>query len=95
MNLKKYKLMATSGDFLEIHKRTISTEFWEEEFRANILLFIEKGYKTEILRNWFIADVILNNDKVLINWKKRLIQLTDTQIKEMYGRTVKRKGDVS
>jgi len=59
--------------------------FWTEENKTVIKLMLETRYKDEIIQEWFIDDVVFNNDKVLIKWMKRLISLTEQQLNDRYG----------
>jgi hypothetical protein len=76
-------------DFLEIHKQSLSSiGFWREEYKEIIIQIIELNYKTEILKDYYIDDLVINKEKVLINWKKRYLPLSDEELKKRYDRTV-------
>jgi hypothetical protein len=47
---------------------------------------MESMYKTDVIREWHISDLVPNGDKFLIKWHKRYSPLTDEQLKEKYGR---------
>lgn len=61
-------------DFLEIHRQTSEqTNFWAEEYRNSIIAHLETWYKPKIVKYWQISDVVINGDKFLIKWSKRII----------------------
>lgn len=62
------------NDFLSVHRQAPEqTEFWSEEFRSSVIAHMESWYKPQILQQWKISDVVINGDKVLIKWVKRII----------------------
>ena len=75
-------------DFLEHHKKGLEhLGFWQEGYKATLLKSAEQNYKTEILRDYTITDIILTDDKkFLMKWVKRFQPLTDKELKEQYGR---------
>jgi hypothetical protein len=76
-------------DFLEIHKQSLSSiGFWREEYKEIVIQIIELNYKTEILKDYYIDDLVINKEKVLINWKKRYLPLSNEELKKRYDRTV-------
>ena len=76
-------------DFLEIHKKSLELSgFWREEWKEVIFHVIELDYKTEILKDYYIDDLVINKEKVLISWKKRHLPLSDEELKKKYDRTV-------
>lgn len=53
--------------FLDIHKSSLEISgFWEEEYKAVLIRHTEMMYKTDIIREWGISDIIINGDKVLL-----------------------------
>lgn len=81
--------MEKGKSFIDIQKEVMEIRgFWDEKYKSTILLSIEDTYNTEVIREWGISDLIINGDKALVKWYKRLIPLTDEQLKEKYGRTV-------
>jgi len=60
--------------------------FWAEEGRNTIIRMIESQYKTEIIREWAIVDLIFSHKKVLVKWEKRFRPLTDEELKKSYKR---------
>lgn len=61
-------------DFLQIHRQMPEqTNFWTEEYRNSIIAFLETRYKPEIIKQWQISDVVINGDKFLIKWSKRIL----------------------
>lgn len=75
-------------DFLEQHKKSLEViGFWDEISKTTILKSLEHNYKTEILRNYMITDIVLKDDKkFLIKWDKRFEPLTNEELKEQYER---------
>jgi len=75
--------------FLEVHKEGLEAlGFWTEDYRQTILKQIECRYNNETIRNFCVADVVMNGEKVLIKWVKRFIPLTDEDLLNEYGRDV-------
>jgi hypothetical protein len=60
--------------------------FWDEAYKTSIINMIENGYKTEVIKDWCISDLVVNGDKILLKWSKRYRPLTEEEIKEKYGR---------
>ena len=76
-------------DFLDIHKQSLYlTGFWMEEYKGTIIAHIESNYKTEVLKDYYIDDLTIVNNKVLLNWKKRYISLSPEEIEKKYGRSI-------
>lgn len=83
-------------DLLEIHLEKVAGigTFWEEEFKGTIIHSIMSSYKTEIIRDFTIVDIIVPNtgkydstDKILVKWAKRFQPLTKEELEEKWGRT--------
>ena len=73
---------------LEIHKSSIGVSgFWDEGYKATLIKAYESFYKTEIIRDWCISDIVLNGDKVLVKWVPRFRSLTDEELLDKYGRS--------
>ena len=74
-------------DFLELHKEGLETVgFWEECYKSSLILALEDRYKTEIIRDYQISDLIVkDNNKFLIKWDKRFQPLSDEELLEQYG----------
>ena len=73
--------------FIETHIEGIKAlGFWSEEHKSVVIMMVEMKYKTEIIREWTISDLIVNRDKVLVKWEKRLLPLTKEELKQRYGR---------
>lgn len=74
--------------FLELHKSMLdmTNSFWSEDYKRVIIQSIENRYKTDVLKEWGIEDIVINGDKVLLKWYKRYQPLTDEEIKDKYGR---------
>ena len=78
-------------DFIEMHTKGMETlGFWTEEYKSVVIGLMEKQYKTEIIREWTIVDLVLNGDKALVKWKKRFQPLSDEELKDKYGRELLR-----
>lgn len=75
-------------NFLEFHKERLEhVGFWQEGYKQTLLKSAEQNYKTEILREYTIVDIIFKDDKnFLMKWVKRFQTLTDEELKEQYGR---------
>ena len=73
-------------DFLENHKEVISTkgEFWTERNLHSIKRAIELNYKPNVVRHYSIVDIIINGKDVLVKWEKRIVPLSDEELKEKY-----------
>ena len=82
----KIKIMSNVTDFLELHTASMHRGFWAEEYRSLVIKAIESRYKTDIIREYGISDFVSNGDKVLVKWVKRIIPLSDQQLKDDYGR---------
>lgn len=75
-------------DFLEINQKNMDLlGFWSESYKSTIILSVESAYKNSVIRDWFISNIVIDGDKVLIKWQRRTFPLTDEQIKEKYGRS--------
>lgn len=81
---------------LELHKESATRigTFWEEEFRGTIIKSIMVSYKTEVIRDYTIVDIVIPNngkpdstDRVLVKWAKRFQPLTNEELEEDWGRT--------
>lgn len=73
--------------FLEIQKGTMEAlGFWTEIYRTTLIKQTELMYKTEVIREWTITDILLNGDKVLLKWNKRTFALSEEELKKQYGR---------
>lgn len=59
---------------------------WEEGYVSTIKHAMESRYNSLILKDMYIADIIINGDKILIKWNKRFQPLTDEELNEKYGR---------
>lgn len=60
--------------------------FWDEVHRCSVIKSLELYYRTEIIREYFIQDMLPNGDKFLIKWQKRFEPLTEEELKDDYGR---------
>jgi hypothetical protein len=74
-------------NFLDLHKQGMETlGFWDESYKKVVIGIIENGYKTEVIKEWGISDLVVNGDKILLKWVKRYRPLTEEELKEKYGR---------
>jgi hypothetical protein len=70
-------------DFLKLNQDSMSAiGFWSEEYRQTILNDIMRKYKKEIIKEWVATDFVPNGDKVLVKWQKRIIPLSDEELKD-------------
>lgn len=60
--------------------------FWEEISKYKLINSILLRYNTDIIREWLISDIVINDDKVLLKWFKRDMPLSDEELKDDYGR---------
>jgi hypothetical protein len=74
-------------NFLDLHKQGMEhLGFWDETYKSSVINMIENGYKTEVIKEWGISDLVVNGDKILLKWAKRYRPLTEEELKEKYGR---------
>jgi hypothetical protein len=67
------KIKKTKDILLENHTKAAEVlGFWNEEYKRTVLRMLETNYAIEIIRVRFIEDVIINGDKVLIKWGKKI-----------------------
>jgi hypothetical protein len=80
-------MMEEERTFLDLHKDSMEAlGFWTEQYRSTAIIAMESMYKTDVIREWHISDLVPNGEKLLIKWHKRYTPLTDEQLKEKYGR---------
>lgn len=60
--------------------------FWDESYRQSIFKMIMINYKREIIKEWVLVDLVDNGEKILLKWVKRVIPMSDDELKEMYGK---------
>lgn len=76
-----------SKDFIESTKKSLEIlGFWTEEYKKSILSIIESNTSPEIIRDMYISDLVMNGDKVLIKWNKRLYPLNDDEMEKLFGK---------
>lgn len=79
----------TSDEFIKSSIEGVQYKgFWDVASKRLLIRGLESNFNTNILRDLYIDDIIMNGDNVLINWKKRLRPLTDDELKGQYGREV-------
>jgi hypothetical protein len=64
-------------------KKAESLGFWDDIYVSIIKTMIEGSYKTSIIREYSVADLVLNGDKMLIKWEKRFRPLTDEELMDL------------
>lgn len=75
----------TADDFVGIFKVKAETlGFWTEQYKATILKILERGFNPNVIKEYGISEIIPHGNEFLIHWYKRIIPLTDEQLKEMY-----------
>ena len=67
-------------------KRMAVLGFWDEAYKSSVILQMECMYKTEIIKEWGISDIVINGDKALLKWFKRHQPLDAEELKKRYGR---------
>lgn len=73
--------------FLEMNQSMMELSgFWSEEYKPTIIHSIEAKYKRDILQKWYISDIVMNGDKVLVKWSKRYKVLSEEEVNEKYGK---------
>ncbi len=74
--------------FLEYHKKNLEfTGFWQEHYKSSVIQNIENTFHINVIREYFICDLVMNGDKVLVQWKKRHRPLNAEELEKNYGRT--------
>lgn len=73
--------------FLEGHQERMGIlGFWDETYKSIMITQMEELYKTEVIIDWGISDIVINEDKVLLKWYKRHQPLNAEELKKKYGR---------
>lgn len=74
------------NDFLKSHQETSAVlGFWNEEYRSVIIKIIERGFKKDVIQYHQLSDVVIQGDKALLRWSRRVLPLTEDQLKNDYG----------
>lgn len=75
-----------NSDFLKIQQESMKIRgFWDEQAKSVILSSIESLYSSEVIRNWYISDMVIrDSNRILIKWEKRFIPLSDQEIEGKY-----------
>lgn len=76
-------------DFLKLSQDSMETlGFWTEMNEHSVRRKIEQAYHSDVIREWGISEIAFNKagDKILAKWYKRFKPLTDSELKEEYGR---------
>lgn len=75
-----------SEKFIEAQQELMKVSgFWDEEYKVVVIKMIERSCNKEVLKDFGISDFIIHGDKILLNWYRRVIPLSDDQLKERYG----------
>ena len=82
----KTKYVMENKTFAERQKESIEREFWDENYRSTIIGQLESTYKTEIIREYGICEIVNHGDKILLKWYKRLSPLSDKELQSNYGK---------
>lgn len=65
--------MSDKTDFLERHKDNLQLfGFWNEMYKSTVIAAIEVKFKAEITAEYQITDIVMNGEKVLVKWSKRM-----------------------
>jgi hypothetical protein len=79
--------MGKEPNFLDMHKEHLeSIGFYEEINTSYLCQVLEGTYITSIIKDYYISKIVPDKDVYLVKWKKRFRQLTDSEIKDKYGR---------
>jgi hypothetical protein len=73
---------------LEIDKINAIGSLWTEDYKSLLTTTLLSRYKSEIIRTHGISDIVINGDKILIQWYCRMNPLTDEELLEKWGRDV-------
>lgn len=76
---------------LEVHKKGLNLlGFWQEEGKSSVIIALMSQYRTDVIRDYMIIDVIVkDNESFVIKWKKRFKPLSDEELLEKWNRNVK------
>lgn len=72
-----------TNKFIELHMEKMKFSFWGEIHKSTIIKQFEATIEPEILREYYVSDIIFNGNMALIKWEKRHISLTDKQLQEI------------
>ena len=79
--------MKKQKTILELHKESMEVlGFWDEVTKTTVKNLILDIYNTETVKNFFIQDIVMKEDKVLVKWQKRFEPLTKEELKEKWNR---------
>ncbi len=79
--------MEEKYDFLESHKSTCENGFIDEYSKSVIISLLMPTFRSEIVKEWLISDIIINGDRAFVKWTRRLKPLTDKEYNEKYQNT--------
>lgn len=73
-------------DFLESVQEGMGVlGFWNEASKSMLIASMERVYLPHIIREWCITDLVINGDRALLKWQKRLMPLTNEEMKDRYS----------
>ncbi len=72
-------------DFLEHTKSGMEVlGFWTETYKSVLILQVERSYRRDVVRDWCVSDIVINGDKVLLRWDRRIFPLTEEELDKKY-----------
>lgn len=78
--------MKDKNIFLQSHIEGLEINgFWNEIHKSSLIFYTECLYKKEIISQYGISDIVINGDKVLLKWFKRITPHGNGYMKEKYG----------
>lgn len=79
--------MEENKTILEHHKNSLEIlGFWDETSKNTLITSLLNIYNTETIKEYFIDDLIIKDEKVLVKWMKRFKPLTKEELKEKWNR---------
>ncbi len=69
---------------LQNHIAKSQIEFWDERDKQSLIQSFMATYRKEVVMTWLIVDIVINGDKILLKWKKRIIPLTEQDYKDKF-----------
>ena len=59
-------------------------EFWIPVLLPVATYAIEKEFKDSILKTWYVHNVAISGEEILLKWKKRPTELTQEEVERKY-----------
>lgn len=70
---------------LQLHEQKAENlGFWDEIYFSVLLKGIERMFTRDVIREYYVADLILRGNKTLIKWEKRFHPLTEDELQQIY-----------